>query len=72
MNLVVFLMRNMSLAYFERIGMFEREMALYRALRQHGVRTTLVTYGGREDLRFAHRLPGIRILTDDEFSPADT
>jgi glycosyltransferase involved in cell wall biosynthesis len=62
MNLVVFLMRNTSLALYERMGMFDREMALYRELVKHGVRTALVTYGGREDLGFAGRLRGVRIL----------
>jgi glycosyltransferase involved in cell wall biosynthesis len=62
MNLVVFLMRNMSLRLYDEIGMFEREMALYRKMQARGARVSVVTWGGVSDLRYRRRLPGIRIL----------
>ncbi len=42
--------------------MFDREVALYRRLQERGALVSFVTYGGREDLKYARRLPGIRIL----------
>ncbi len=42
--------------------MFEREVALYRALRPHLRSITFVTYGDQRDLAYANRIPGIRIL----------
>lgn len=42
--------------------MFDREVALYRRLQERGALIRFVTYGGREDLKYARRIPGIRIL----------
>ena len=42
--------------------MFEREVALYRALRPGLRAVTLVTYGGAADLAFSDRLSGIGII----------
>lgn len=60
-NLVLFMTGGMSLAAWDRIGMFEREVALYRALRPHLGGVRIVTYGDREDLALAERLPGIDV-----------
>ena len=54
--------RNVSLQQWERQGMFDREVALYRRLVERGWRVSFVTYGDRSDLDFADRLPGIDIL----------
>jgi glycosyltransferase involved in cell wall biosynthesis len=52
----------MSLAVWDELGVFEREVELYRRLRPHLASITLVTYGGNRDLRLGDRLPGISIL----------
>jgi glycosyltransferase involved in cell wall biosynthesis len=60
--LVLFFTRGVSLKTWDTIGMFEREVALYRRLQEHGVQVGFVTYGDASDLAYAGRLPGIRIL----------
>lgn len=47
---------------WDQIGMFEREVAIYRRLQKRGVQVAFVTYGSAEDLRYADRIPGIQIL----------
>lgn len=54
--------RNVSLQQWDRQGMFDREVALYRRLVERGWRVSFVTYGDRGDLAYADRLPGIEIL----------
>lgn len=61
-RLVLFFTRGISLHLWNHIGMFEREVALYRHLQEHGVQVTFVTYGDASDLKYAKRIPGIRIL----------
>lgn len=61
-RLTLFFTRGVSLGTWDTVGMFEREVALYRRLQTHGVRVAFVTYGGRSEYAFADRLPGIRIL----------
>lgn len=41
--------------------MFDREIALYKALQTAGVRTTFVTYGGGREQEFKQRLPEFQI-----------
>lgn len=61
-NLVLFFTYGVSLKTWDNIGMFEREVALYRRLQEHGVQVSFLTYGDASDLSYADRLPGIRIL----------
>ncbi len=61
-RLVLFLTRGVSLQTWDKIGMFEREVAIYRRLQEHGVQVTFVTYGDASDLKYADRIPSIRIL----------
>lgn len=61
-KLVLFFTEGVSLKTWDGIGMFEREVALYRRLQEHGVQVSFVTYGDASDLAYADRLPGIRIL----------
>lgn len=44
--------------------MFSREIALYQALHRSGVEVTFVTYGRREEVRFATELAGIQVLAN--------
>jgi glycosyltransferase involved in cell wall biosynthesis len=62
LNLVLFFTRGVSLQTWDQVGMFEREVALYRLLQERGVRVTFVTYGGAADLQYNSRIPGIRVL----------
>lgn len=60
-RLVLFLTRGMSLREWDRLGILDREAALYKRLAELGVMVDFITYGGISDLRFADRLPGIGI-----------
>jgi glycosyltransferase involved in cell wall biosynthesis len=62
MNLVLFFTRGISLREWERSGMLERELALYRRLQLCGVNVTLITYGDACDLAYENLMPGIRVL----------
>ncbi len=62
LHLVLFFTRGLSLATWDRVGMLEREVALYRALRPHLGRITFITYGDAGDLAYGERLPGIDIV----------
>lgn len=61
-HLTLFFTRNISLGTWDKTGMFEREVALYRRLQAHGFHVRFVTYGNSSDLDYAPRLPGITIL----------
>lgn len=61
-KLVLFFTRSVSLKTWDKIGMFEREVALYRHLQTHGVQVSFVTYGDASDLGYADRLLGICIV----------
>ncbi|MBF0614061.1 MAG: glycosyltransferase family 4 protein [Magnetococcales bacterium] len=60
-GLTLFFTAGLSLTEWERLGMLERETALYRALSAHGQRVSFVTYGDGRDLAYRERLPGIAI-----------
>lgn len=62
LELVLFFTDGVSLETWERQGMLEREVALYRALRPHLKAITFVTYGTSNDLDYAKHLDGIRIV----------
>jgi len=61
-KLVLFFTRGVSLSTWDQIGMFDREVALYRRLQECGVQVSFLTYGDASDLQYSLRLPGIRIL----------
>jgi glycosyltransferase involved in cell wall biosynthesis len=61
-ELVLFFTRGMSLHHWDQIGMFDREVALYERLRNHGVKVSFITYGGTSELNYNDRLSGIQIL----------
>jgi glycosyltransferase involved in cell wall biosynthesis/SAM-dependent methyltransferase len=62
LRLALFFTRGISLQVWDQIGMFEREVALYRRLRPQLGSIAFVTYGDAGDLAYAPRLPGIDIL----------
>ena len=63
MRLAVFFSRGMSLAGWRRAGIFDREIALYRALLPQVEQLMFLTYGDRaEESALASALPGVEIL----------
>ena len=61
-QLVLFMTRGMSLNSWVKIGMFDREVALYRAMQPYWKKISIVTYGDSQDLNHAKKIPGINIL----------
>jgi hypothetical protein len=53
------------------IGMLEREVALYLRLIDRGFNVDFVTYGAASDLEYADKMPGIRILCNEEDLPLE-
>lgn len=62
LRVCVFLTRGASLVDWERNGSLSREMALFERLGSLGFSISLVTHGGRDDLRIGRARPGIRVL----------
>ncbi len=62
MKLVLFLSRATPLSRWAKLGVFERETAVYRHLSQQVDGLSIITSGGEEELAFQDQLPGIQIL----------
>ena len=65
MHLVLFFTHDTSLRAWERSGMLEREVALYRKYVEKGVRVSFITYGRRDKQRYSEKLRGIEILCNE-------
>lgn len=63
-HVTLFFTKGISLRTWDEIGMFDREIALYRRLQARGVKVSFVTYGDASDLDYADRIPGIDILVN--------
>ncbi len=61
-RLAVFLSRRMSLRAWDRMGILDRELAIYRRLSQRGLQISLITYGGRSERRYQPLIPEIQIV----------
>ena len=61
-HLFLFFTEGVSLETWEKGGMLEREVALYRALRSRMAGVTFVTYGGPEDLAFSAQLGEVDVI----------
>lgn len=61
-RLTLFMTRDLTLRAWDEIGIFDREMSLYRRLQEKGVEIGIVTYGGKQEQEYASRLPDMRIL----------
>ena len=68
--LVLFFTDGVSLGTWDKVGILERELAIYRQLEIHGVQVMFVTYGDSSDLRYAERIPSIPILCNRWHLPA--
>ena len=62
MHLVLFFTRDLTLRIWDDSGLFDREVALYHRLMEHGVRVSFITYGGRAEEAYRDRLGGIGLL----------
>ncbi|MFQ5873148.1 MAG: glycosyltransferase, partial [Dehalococcoidia bacterium] len=62
MHLALFFTGGVSLRTWVEGGMFEREVAVYRRLQEHGIRISFITYGKADDLRYKKSIPGIDVL----------
>lgn len=71
MRLALFFSRGMSLAGWQRAGLLDRELALYRALRPSLDRITFVTYGGDEEQGLATGIDGLTVLPNRWRLPAN-
>ena len=52
----------MSIHHWFKIGILNREVALYKKLIENNIKVTFLTYGDEKDLQFEHELGGIEIL----------
>ena len=71
LNVIVIFTKGMSLAAWDTIGILEREIAVYRELRKRGVEVVFLTYGGRNELKYAARMHGIGIVCNSWNLPED-
>jgi len=62
MHLILFFTDGLSLRAWHRIGMMDREVALYKSLCAGGWKVSFVTYGNAKDKTFEAQLGGIQIL----------
>lgn len=62
LHVALFFTKGVSLKMWDDVGMFDREVALYKRLHELGVDVTFVTHGNAEDMSYSDRIPGINIL----------
>ena len=62
MVLTLFLTEGMSLKEWDRIGLLQREMALYVRLVEHGVHVQIFSWGDVGDLYYEQMFSGIKVL----------
>ncbi len=65
MHLTLFFTHNTALKDWDRVGMLEREVALYRKYMAAGAKVSFVTYGRKDRIRYKDRLEGIEILCNE-------
>ena len=53
-----------NLRQWENSGTFDRQLSRYRELQNRGMRISIYSPGGRDELAFAPRLPGMRIIVN--------
>src|SRR3989338_4945141 len=70
MRLTLFMTRGMSLEAWDKSGMIDRELALYRRLQERKVKVGIVSYGGPSELSYADHLPGLKIMCNRWRLPA--
>lgn len=63
-TLALFMTSGLSLSAWQRVGILERELALYERLAQEGWNTTVVSYGGPEEQAYARSRPWLTVLAN--------
>lgn len=61
-RLLLFFSGGISLRIWDELGIFDREVAIYRKLQSQGVHISFITYGDSTDQQYSSRIPGIHIL----------
>lgn len=61
-HLILYMTPGMSLAKWDKHGMLEREIALYKAVRPHLKKISIVSYGGKEEAAYAKQHPEFNII----------
>lgn len=64
MQLLLFMTRGMSLTAWEKNGSLSRELALYEKMAEHGVRTSIISWGGKEEKILARRYPWLSVYAN--------
>ena len=72
LKLMVFAGHETTLRSWDETGILERELKPYHRLQARDVKISLITYGGPEELQYAKRMPGIKILCNRFGLPAKT
>ncbi len=61
MHLALFRTRGMSLAAWKKNGSLSRELALYEKLGKRGVKTSIISWGDKEDKAIARRYSWLKV-----------
>ena len=69
MHLTLFFTYKTSLERWNSIGMFDREVAIYRKYQEKGIELSFITYGNNDHILFRNHLPGIEILCNVKHLP---
>lgn len=69
MHFTLFFTYKASLERWQNVGMFEREVALYKSYLAKGIGISFVTYGKNDRVLFRERLPSIEILCNETRLP---
>lgn len=69
MHLTLFFTYKASLERWQNVGMFEREVALYKSHWAKGIGISFITYGKNDRVLFRERLPNIEILCNETRLP---
>ncbi|MDP8306118.1 MAG: glycosyltransferase family 4 protein [Candidatus Chlorobium antarcticum] len=69
MHLTLFFTHKTSLKDWNRVGMLDREVALYRKYQENGVKVSFITFGHKDRRLYQDRLPGIEILCNEKKLP---
>lgn len=72
LKLTVFAGHETTLRSWDEAGLLQRELKPYYRLQSRDVNVSLVTYGGRDELQYSNRMPGIKILCNRFGLPSKT
>ena len=64
LHLSLFFSKGLSLRFWDEVGMFHREVALYKKLQDLDIKIDFITYGGPSEADYSSIIPGINILSN--------